>query len=62
MNFILGTKSYWVDDQDLAPESYAEQFIDPNPTKVLPGSELLHHASMVIATCTYTMTGVKIPS
>jgi transcription elongation factor SPT6 len=39
-----------VDDQDLAPESYAEQFIDPDPAKALPGSELLRCASMVIAT------------
>jgi transcription elongation factor SPT6 len=37
-----------VDDQDLAPESYAEQFIDPDPAKALPGSELLRRASMVI--------------
>jgi transcription elongation factor SPT6 len=50
MNYVSGTKSYWVDDQDLAPESYAEQFIDPDPTKALPVSELLRRARMIIAT------------
>jgi transcription elongation factor SPT6 len=50
MNFVSGTKSYWVDDQDLAPESYAEQFVDPDPTKALPASELLRRARMIIAT------------
>lgn len=50
MNFISGTKSYWVDDQDLAPEPYAEQFVDPDPTKALPASELLRRARMIIAT------------
>ncbi|KAI0256807.1 transcription elongation factor Spt6 [Lactifluus subvellereus] len=50
MNFVAGTKSYWVDDQDLAPEPYAEQFVDPDPTKALPASELLRRARMIIAT------------
>jgi transcription elongation factor SPT6 len=50
MNFVSGTKSYWVDDQDLAPESYGEQFIDPDPTKALSVSELLRRARMIIAT------------
>ncbi|KAI0306468.1 transcription elongation factor Spt6 [Multifurca ochricompacta] len=50
MNFVSGTKSYWVDDQDLPPESYAEQFVDPDPAKVLPVSELLRRARMIIAT------------
>jgi len=39
-----------VDDQDLAPESYAEQFIDPDPAKALPALELLHCARTFIAT------------
>jgi transcription elongation factor SPT6 len=46
MNYVSGAKSYWVDDQDLAPESYAEQFVDPDPTKALPVSELLRRARM----------------
>jgi transcription elongation factor SPT6 len=50
MNFVSGTKSYWVDDQDLAPELYAEQFVDPDPVKALPPSELLRRARMIIAT------------
>jgi transcription elongation factor SPT6 len=50
MNFVSGTKSYWVDDQDLTPESYAEQFVDPDPAKALPASELLRRARMIIAT------------
>jgi transcription elongation factor SPT6 len=39
-----------VDDQDLAPEAYAEQFMDPDPAKALPASELLRRARMIIAT------------
>jgi transcription elongation factor SPT6 len=50
MNFVSGTKSYWVDDRDLAPEAYAEQFVDPDPVKALPASELLRRARMIIAT------------
>jgi transcription elongation factor SPT6 len=50
MNYVSGTKSYWVDDQDLAPEAYAEQFVDPDPAKALPASELLRRARMIIAT------------
>jgi transcription elongation factor SPT6 len=50
MNFVSGTKSYWVDDQDLTPEAYAEQFVDPDPVKALPASELLRRARMIIAT------------
>jgi len=50
MNFVAGTKSYWVDDQDLAPESYGEQFVDPDPAKTLSVSELLRRARMIIAT------------
>jgi len=50
MNFVSGTKSYWPDDQELAPESFAEQFVDPDPTKALPASELLRRARMIIAT------------
>ena len=50
MNFVSGTKPYWVEDQDLAPESYAEQFVDPDPAKAQPASELLRRARMIIAT------------
>ncbi|KAI9509640.1 transcription elongation factor Spt6 [Russula earlei] len=44
MNFVSGGKSYW------GPESYAEQFVDPDPAKALPSSELLRRARMIIAT------------
>lgn len=50
MNFVSRTRSYWVDDQDLGPEAYAEQFVDPDPAKALPASELLRRARMIIAT------------
>ena len=50
MNYVSGTKSYWVDDQDLTPESYAERFLDSNPAKALPASELLRRARMIIST------------
>ncbi|KAI0273742.1 transcription elongation factor Spt6 [Gloeopeniophorella convolvens] len=50
MNLVSGTKSYWVDDQDLAPELFAEQFVDPDPVKAQPVSDLLQRARMIIAT------------
>ena len=50
MNFVSKTRSYWVDDQDLGPEAYAEQFVDLDPAKALPASELLRRARMIIAT------------
>ncbi|KAI0065393.1 transcription elongation factor Spt6 [Artomyces pyxidatus] len=49
MNFI-SPNSHFVEDQDLKPETYAEQFADPDPTKAQSGSELLQRARMIIAT------------
>ena len=37
-------------EQELSPLAYAEQFVDPDPTKALPADELLRRARMILAT------------
>jgi transcription elongation factor SPT6 len=49
LNFAT-TKTYDVDDQDLNPMAYADQFVDPDPTKAHPPEGLLRRARMIIAT------------
>jgi transcription elongation factor SPT6 len=41
---------HFVDDQDLNPVVYAEQFADPDPTKAQPPEELLRRARMILST------------
>lgn len=41
---------HFVDDQDLNPIVYAEQFGDPDPTKAQPPEELLRRARMILST------------
>lgn len=41
---------HFVDDQELNPTVYAEQFADPEPTKALSPEELLARARMLLAT------------
>jgi transcription elongation factor SPT6 len=41
---------HYVDNQNLDPLIYAEQFADPDPAKALPSEELLRRARMIIAT------------
>ena len=50
MNFLSSETAHFVEDQDLNPETFAEQFVDPDPTKAQPAIELLRRARMVIAT------------
>lgn len=50
-NFLSGGQNlHFVEDHDLAPIVYAEQFGDPDPAKALPAEELLRQARMIIAT------------
>jgi transcriptional accessory protein Tex/SPT6 len=41
---------HFVDDQDLNPIVYAEQFGDPDPTKAQSPEELLRRARMILST------------
>ncbi|KAJ4487881.1 transcription elongation factor SPT6 [Lentinula aciculospora] len=50
LNFVNETRLHYVDNQNLDPLIYAEQFADPNPAKALVPEELLRRARMIIAT------------
>jgi transcription elongation factor SPT6 len=41
---------YDVEDPDLNPIAFADQFVDPDPTKAQPPEELLRRARMIVAT------------
>jgi transcription elongation factor SPT6 len=41
---------HYVKDQELSPTVFAEQFVDPDPSKALPAEELLRRARMILAT------------
>ncbi|TDL24763.1 transcription elongation factor Spt6 [Rickenella mellea] len=51
MNFVTsGRNLHFIDDQELSPLAFAEQFADPDPSKALPGEELLSQARMILST------------
>ena len=50
MNFASSETAHFVEDPDLGPEAFADQFADPDPAKALPATELLRRARMIIAT------------
>lgn len=41
---------HFVDDQDLPPAAYAEQFADSDAAKALPAEDLLRQARMILST------------
>lgn len=43
-------RMYDIEDPDLNPIAFADQFVDPDPTKAQPPEELLRRARMIIAT------------
>ncbi|THH00428.1 hypothetical protein EW145_g7080 [Phellinidium pouzarii] len=45
-----GHNVHFVEDHELPPIAYAEQFSDPDPTKAISPEELLRQARMIIAT------------
>ncbi|RPD66156.1 transcription elongation factor SPT6 [Lentinus tigrinus ALCF2SS1-7] len=49
-NFIAGHNTHFVEEQELNPLAYAEQFVDPDATRAQPADELLARARMIIAT------------
>ncbi|KAJ3758446.1 transcription elongation factor SPT6 [Lentinula raphanica] len=50
LNFVNETRLHYVDNQNLDPLVYAEQFADPDPAKAVAPEELLRRARMIIAT------------
>ncbi|KAI0054143.1 transcription elongation factor Spt6 [Auriscalpium vulgare] len=49
-NFTSAAATHFVEDQDIGPETYAEQFVDPDPTKAQAPTTLLQRARKIIAT------------
>lgn len=50
LNFLASQRLHFVDDQELNPIVYAEQFADPDPLKAQPPEELLNRARMLLST------------
>jgi transcription elongation factor SPT6 len=50
LNFVFQETTHFVEDQDIIPDSFADMFVDPDPAKAQPPSELLRKARMIIAT------------
>ncbi|KAF5380895.1 hypothetical protein D9615_004007 [Tricholomella constricta] len=50
LNFMSTNRVHFVDDQDLNPIVYAEQFSDLDPAKAQPAEELLRRARMILST------------
>ncbi|EJD02347.1 transcription elongation factor SPT6 [Fomitiporia mediterranea MF3/22] len=51
VNFMsAGHNVHFVEDKDLSPAAFAEQYADPDPSKALPAEDLLRQARMIIAT------------
>ena len=50
MNFMSATNSRSVEEQDIEPLAFAEQFVDPTAMTPQTPEELLRRARMIIAT------------
>ncbi|KAF8625819.1 hypothetical protein AX15_005199 [Amanita polypyramis BW_CC] len=50
LNFLASQRLHFVDDQELNPIVYAEQFADPDPLKAQAPEELLSRARMLLST------------
>ncbi|CAL1704685.1 unnamed protein product [Somion occarium] len=50
INVLKGALEHYVQDPELNPSAYAEQFADPDPAKARPPEELLRRARMIFAT------------
>lgn len=49
-NFVAQESAHFVDDQELNPIAFAEQFTDPDAAVAQPAEELLRRARMILAT------------
>ncbi|KZT70155.1 transcription elongation factor Spt6 [Daedalea quercina L-15889] len=50
LNFMSNAHTHFVEDPELNPHAYAEQFADPDASRTQPAEELLGRARMIIAT------------
>lgn len=50
LNYLNRHNIHLVEDVELPPSQYAEQFVDPDPTRAIPPEELLRQARMILAT------------
>lgn len=50
LNYMVSRHAHFIDDEELNPTVYAEQFIDPDPAKAETAEELLRRARMIFAT------------
>lgn len=50
MNFMSSTNARVVEEQDIDPLAYAEQFADPDANSLQSPEEMLRRARMIIAT------------
>ena len=49
-NFVSDRNTHFVEEQELNPLAYAEQFVDPDANHAQSAEELLARARMIIAT------------
>ncbi|KAF8921228.1 SH2 domain-containing protein [Mucidula mucida] len=49
-NFMAMSHVHFIDNLELTPMPYAEQFVDSDPAKAVPAEELLRQARMIFAT------------
>ena len=49
-NFVTASHLHDVEDPEIGPQAYAEQFQDPDPSKALPPDDLLARARLILAT------------
>ena len=49
-NFMTASHLHDIEDPELNPLAFAEQFADPDPSKALPAEELLNRARLILAT------------
>ncbi|THH26563.1 hypothetical protein EUX98_g7622 [Antrodiella citrinella] len=50
LNVVSTNVAHFVEEQDLNPLAFAEQFVDPDPTKAQSPEELLRRARMIFST------------
>lgn len=50
LNYLNRHTIHPVEDVEVPPAQYAEQFVDPDPARAIPSEELLRQARMIIAT------------
>ena len=50
LNVVSTNNAHFVEEPDVNPLAYAEQFVDPDPSKAQPPDELLRRARMIFST------------